>query len=1116
MLAISLKPKGLHAKNFENHLFAALLFTLFLFKIGKSQCLPPNNPSMFVDTVMMTTSIMWDDTMGCPIIHFVVELGIEPFTPGTGVGDEYAPIFNTSLFVDSVAYFHGFIKTVCDNCGGSGGGIGDPIPGFESGWVGISVGVGGSGIGSGAGMGSGLGSAGGNGSGGSGGSGGTGGGGSGGTGGGGSGGSGGGGSGGSGGGSSICLSPSYVLVDQITDQSAAVSWEYNANEWILEYGPSGFLQGSGIAVNVFSTPYYELVNLNPQSTYDVYVTAVCNSSSVSAPNGPNNFSTDPTIWTVQSPVSGSAYCCDSYQIPETFWATSYCGDISYSYVDNVVGSGCDQTIYRTLYATDACGNLLVEDLIFEILDNNIPCGCGSAQTINDNIDGSAVGISGNWAVRSHGDIDLVMMYDGSDWVVTDSIEGASNNHSDLKIEYPFIISGNKLFEHIQGTGWVFNQSFTSSLGSEMASATAIHGNQIAIQFPDHLTIFEYNQGVWSEEFLFMDSYSSLDFDGNVLAAGKSANAIGSVFEDTGTWSHIQELYSTQSLGTGIGWDISIQGEHLVVGTRNGGGVHYFYHDGSFWTMEDYIENPEPIGINSSNSAFGNSVELEGNLLIVGDFMNEPNGPLSGTISEFHWACDTWEFEGHTIPSNSASNQRFGGCIDLDNGKIISGVNVDTWQGVYTYNGQGKNWFFECFSAPSTNFSINIPTGGELECGSPLPPLNYSLGWSWCSYQVDVQVIGSGSQPGDVITRSITIFDNNGNTASGTQVYYYVDTQPPYVVSSPPDIYMLCDETIPTDQPQFADECADDLTITVQVDIIPDSCITNYQITWYATDPSGNSVTSVRNIYLIDHMPPDLIGVPENEIVECGNIPDPPVVIAVDNCSDATVAFNEEFSGNDCEAYLTRTWIGTDQCGNTTVSEQVITVLDTTPPVLLDIPNDYSGNCTEVPTIIDPIAIDNCDANPLIYFNETVESLGCETIITYTWQALDQCGNVGSASQEIVLTDNEPPSFFCPSDTLIFASNGSYLIPDFSTWIQATDNCDNSPTIIQSMDIGTEVVIGEYIIPLAVIDDCGNSSECSFCLTVDFANDIEQIDFQPFKVYPNPAKEGGSLSVRTIS
>lgn len=99
-----------------------------------------------------------------------------------------------------------------------------------------------------------------------------------------------------------CPEPSAMLFSMITDASAQADWTAGAAEgdWVIEYGETGFTQGTGTIVNASVTPTASLSPLNPYTVYDVYVKADCGSGDESTWAGPFTFTT------MCSPVSITA------------------------------------------------------------------------------------------------------------------------------------------------------------------------------------------------------------------------------------------------------------------------------------------------------------------------------------------------------------------------------------------------------------------------------------------------------------------------------------------------------------------------------------------------------------------------------------------------------------------------------------------------------------------------------------------------------------------------------------------------------------------------------------------------------------------------------------------
>jgi hypothetical protein len=77
--------------------------------------------------------------------------------------------------------------------------------------------------------------------------------------------------------STTCPMPDGLSANQITEHEALISWQEtgSATLWKLEYGPSGYTQGSGTLVSVLN-PNYLLIELSSGSSFDFYVQSNCN------------------------------------------------------------------------------------------------------------------------------------------------------------------------------------------------------------------------------------------------------------------------------------------------------------------------------------------------------------------------------------------------------------------------------------------------------------------------------------------------------------------------------------------------------------------------------------------------------------------------------------------------------------------------------------------------------------------------------------------------------------------------------------------------------------------------------------------------------------------------
>jgi hypothetical protein len=114
-------------------------------------------------------------------------------------------------------------------------------------------------------------------------------------------------------------------------------------------------------------------------------------------------------------------------------------------------------------------------------------------------------------------------------------------------------------------------------------------------------------------------------------------------------------------------------------------------------------------------------------------------------------------------------------------------------------------------------------------------------------------------------------------------------------------------------------------------------------TLLVTDANGLSDTCDAAITFIDDIPPT-IECPQNVSIECGESTDPSVVgqaTASDNCIPALlqIAYTDSGTGT-CPTVITRTWTAIDGSDNLRTCNQIITLADTTPPVIV-VPSDIT-------------------------------------------------------------------------------------------------------------------------------------------------------------------------------
>ncbi len=96
---------------------------------------------------------------------------------------------------------------------------------------------------------------------------------------------------------SACIPVDTITIDSasITFDSAQIDWNDSnvplpENGWEIEYGPTGFAQGTGVIVTATTHPY-TIFGLSGNTEYDVYIRTLCNDTEQSDWSGPTSFTT---------------------------------------------------------------------------------------------------------------------------------------------------------------------------------------------------------------------------------------------------------------------------------------------------------------------------------------------------------------------------------------------------------------------------------------------------------------------------------------------------------------------------------------------------------------------------------------------------------------------------------------------------------------------------------------------------------------------------------------------------------------------------------------------------------------------------------------------------------
>lgn len=289
-------------------------------------------------------------------------------------------------------------------------------------------------------------------------------------------------------------------------------------------------------------------------------------------------------------------------------------------------------------------------------------------------------------------------------------------------------------------------------------------------------------------------------------------------------------------------------------------------------------------------------------------------------------------------------------------------------------------------------------------------------------------VGCGSVP-VVFTTS----DDCNNSRTQSAIFTVVDTNPPIIVTPAANQSVQCAPAENLNQVQqwvanragatATDVCYSNAALTWSnnfTNLRADGCNQAATVTFSVRDPCAVGVSQTTATFsVIDSLAPTIVTPAQSLALECG-IDNTSAITqyvstrggatASDSCSGVTWTNNFVNPPVACGLPITVTFTATDACGNPTSTSGSISIDDTEPPTFVNFPADAMIGCdqtpstsiTGVPSVQDACSTDLVPSSFDVSFQEaSVGFCPGDIIITRTWTAVDECGNVNSRDQTIV-------------------------------------------------------------------------------------------------------------------
>ncbi|MFO0984385.1 MAG: hypothetical protein U1E76_22110 [Planctomycetota bacterium] len=215
------------------------------------------------------------------------------------------------------------------------------------------------------------------------------------------------------------------------------------------------------------------------------------------------------------------------------------------------------------------------------------------------------------------------------------------------------------------------------------------------------------------------------------AAGTDAGSAQVFRYDAGSgqWLAEQQLFASDgAAGDAFGVSVAVSGNVIAVGaylddTATGadtGSVYVFRHDGSAWIEEQKITSG-----GASGDAFGRSVALSGDYLVVGAYLDDTTGGTDSGAAYFYkyrGSVLKWSFDGSK--DGAAAGDGFGYAVAIDGSVAVVGAHDhDTAAGAnagqaYVYRNVANQWngdgvLTASDGAANDQFGVAVSVSGDV-------------------------------------------------------------------------------------------------------------------------------------------------------------------------------------------------------------------------------------------------------------------------------------------------------------------------------------------------------------------------------------------------------------------
>lgn len=328
----------------------------------------------------------------------------------------------------------------------------------------------------------------------------------------------------------------------------------------------------------------------------------------------------------------------------------------------------------------------------------------------------------------------------------------------------------------------------------------------------------------------------------------------------------------------------------------------------------------------------------------------------------------------------------------------------------------------------------------------------------------------------------------------------VDDTPPVFANCPPLITATapmnsCSTAVSVTLPTATDACSGIQSVlpTSVPGVYP---VGNTTLNFVATDLVGNTASCSIVVQVSSSSLPQVVSCPSSISIDlptdkCEQAVSWTVPQFVDPCpGPGLVITSTHLPGQIFQAGTTNVvYTATDASGGQAQCSFTITLRDIQPPFILCQPDmmepaNPSLGCAAIVFFGPAFTSDFCDLSVTLTADAVSGSVfqAGDNVVTFT--AVDDAGNSATCSFTITVVDSDFPVFDCPSDTILQADPALQCAAVYTfTQPVVTDACDPNPVFSSSIPSGSVLPIGPNVVEFTGRDGFGNTTVCSFVVTV---------------------------------